>query len=133
MLAQLGWSSVRQVFRVTRERVLRDRETGALKQSTEVAYGVTSLSRSTADAAQLLALTRGHWGIENRLHYPRDVTFREDASRLRTRHGPQHLAAARNMAITLCRLYGYVNLAEARREFAWNPLRIPEIFGFVKK
>jgi hypothetical protein len=81
----------------------------------------------------LLLFNRGHWGIENKTHDPRDVTFGEDANRARSRHGPQHLAAARNAAITLCRLYGYVNLAAARRDFARNPQRLFASLGFVMK
>lgn len=131
LLAHLGWSSVRQVFRVTRQRTFHDRETGALKTSTDVAYGITSLTRQQASAERLLDFNRGHWGIENKTHYVRDVTFGEDANRARTRHGPQHLAAARNTAITLCRLYGYLNLAAARRDFAWNRQRLFAILGFV--
>lgn len=122
---------MRQVFRVTRQRTFRDRETGALKTSTDVAYGITDLSRAQANAQRLLEFNRGHWGIENKTHYPRDVTFGEDAHQAKTRHGPQHLAAARNTAITLCRLYGYLNLAAARRDFAWNPQRLFARLGFV--
>jgi predicted transposase YbfD/YdcC len=131
LLAQLGWSSVRQVFRVTRQRTVRDRDTGDLTTKTDVAFGITSLTRQQANAERLLHFNRGHWGIENKTHYPRDVTFGEDANQAKTRHGPQHLAAARNTAITLCRLYGYLNLAAARREFAWNPSRLFAILGFV--
>lgn len=89
---QLGWSSVQQVFRITRTRFRPHPQTGQSERSTEVAYGITSLSRKQADAKQLLAYNRGHWGIENGLHYVRDVTFGEDRSRLRKGHGPQHLA-----------------------------------------
>lgn len=133
MLAHLGWSSVRQVFRITRQRTLRDRETGALKTTTDVAYGITSLTRQQADAERVLEFNRGHWGIENKTHYPRDVTFGEDAHQAWTHHGPQNLASARNTAITLCRLYNHMNLAAARREFAWNPSRLFAILGFVMK
>lgn len=99
--------------------------------STEVAYGITSLSRDQADAARLLALNRGHWGIENRLHWVRDETFGEDRCRARTNHGPQQLAAARNAAIALCRVHNYHQIAAARREFAWNPSRLFAILGFL--
>ena len=128
---QLGWSSIRQVFRITRIRFLPNPQTGQWERSTEVAYGITSLSRAQADAKQLLAYNRGHWGIENRLHYVRDVTFGEDQSRIRSGHGPQHLAAARNAAIALCRRNHHQNLAEARREFAWNPQRLFTILGYI--
>jgi predicted transposase YbfD/YdcC len=133
VVAQLGWSSVRQVFRVTRKTTLRDRETGDLKTTTQVDYGITDLSRQQADAKRLLEFNRSHWGIENKAHYTRDVTFQEDAHRARTGSGPQLMAAVRNAAISLCRLYGYLNIAEARREFGWNSQRIFDIFCFVIK
>ncbi len=64
----LDWPGVQQVFQVERQRTIRGQTT------TEIAYGITSLSRDRADAEKLMALTRGHWGIENRLHHVRDVT-----------------------------------------------------------
>jgi len=91
----LGWPGVRQVFQVKRTRTIHGQATS------EVVYGITSLPRDRADATTLLQLTRDHWGIENRLHYVRDVTFGEDACRVRTGHAPQNLAAIRNLAITL--------------------------------
>jgi predicted transposase YbfD/YdcC len=62
----------------------------------ETVYGITSLSVEEADAGRLLALTRGHWGIENGLHYKRDVTLGEDARRVRREAAPQVMAALRN-------------------------------------
>lgn len=123
---------MRQVFRITRSRTRRDRESGLVSTSTEVVYGITSLSRQQADAQKLLELNRGHWGIENKLHWVRDETFGEDKSRIRTNHGPQQLATARNAALTLCRVNNYHQIAAARREFAWNPSRLFAILGFVK-
>ena len=133
VVARLGWSSVRQVFRVTRKTTSRNRETGDLKVTTEVDYGITDLSRQQADAKRLLEFNRGHWGIENKVHYTRDVTFREDAHQAKTGSGPQIMAAVRNAATSLCRLYGYLNIAEARREFGWNSQRLFDIFHFVIK
>ena len=66
-----------QVFRRERERAAGGRTT------VEVVYGITSLTRAQANAGQLLTLVRGHWGIENRLHYVRDVTLGADACRVR--------------------------------------------------
>ena len=123
---------MKQAFRITRRRITRDRETGESKTSTEVVYGITSLSRDQADAEKLLELNRGHWGIENKLHWVRDETFGEDKSRIRTNHGPQQLATARNAAIALCRVNNYHEIAAARREFAWNPSRLFAILGFMK-
>ena len=114
-LTQQGWPGVRQVFRVVREVTVRG------KTTREVAYGITSLPRERADAAVLLRLNRGHWGIENRVFYVRDVTFGEDRCRLRTRHSPHNLATIRNFAITWLRRQGVDNIAAALRSFAWNP------------
>ena len=82
---------------------------------------VTSLVRDEADAKDLLELTRGHWSIENRLFHTRDVTFGEDACRVRSGHGPQNLAAIRNAAITLLNDAGHANKAAAQRRFAARP------------
>ena len=54
------------------------------KTTVEVVYGITSVGPERADAAGLLQLARGHWGIENGLHFVRDVTLGEDACRART-------------------------------------------------
>lgn len=121
------------MFRITRRRTTRNHETGVVSTSTEVVYGITSLSREQADAARLLELNRGHWGIENRLHWVRDETFGEDRSRIRTNHGPQQLAIARNAAIAICRVHNYQEIAAARREFAWNFSRLLAILDFVIK
>jgi predicted transposase YbfD/YdcC len=65
----------------------------------ETVYGITSLSIEEADAARLLELTRDHWGIENGLHYQRDVTLGEDQSRVRKGSAPQVMAALRNSVL----------------------------------
>jgi hypothetical protein len=69
--------------------------------STEVVYGITSLRPEGANAQRLLRLTRGHWGIANKLHYVRDVTLGEDGGRVRKGSAPQVLAAVRNAVIHL--------------------------------
>lgn len=122
---------MKQAFRVTRRRTTRDRETGAARTTTEVVYGITSLSRDQAAAETLLSLNRGHWGIENKLHWVRDVVFDEDRCRIRTNHGSQQLAIARNTAIAVCRANHGPEIAAARREFAWNPSRLFAILGFM--
>jgi hypothetical protein len=88
-----------------------------------VVYAITSLTFAQASPARLGDLLRGHWAIENGLHYVRDVTFSEDASQLRTGTAPQVMATLRNLAIgTLCRA-GPVNLAAALRHHARDPRR----------
>lgn len=84
----------------------------------ELEYLVTSVPRERAGAATLLGWARGHWGIENRLHYVRDVTMGEDANRTRSGSGPQALAALRNLAISTLRLDEVTNIAAALRRNA---------------
>jgi predicted transposase YbfD/YdcC len=100
--AYLGplWPDVAQVCRITRRRMIRGVET------VETVYAITSLPAERADAARLLALSRDHWGIENRLHYVRDVTCREDQCRTHARAAPQVLAAIRNTVLTIIRRSG---------------------------
>ena len=94
------WPGLAQVCRITRRRWMRGKET------VETVDAITSLTTAQADAAQLLALARNHWLIENRLHYVRDVTCREDQCRTRTRAAPQALAALRNTVLTIIRRSG---------------------------
>jgi hypothetical protein len=84
----------------------------------EIDYAITSVPRDLADASTLLAWWRGHWSIENRLHWVRDVTLGEDASRIRTGSAPQLMAALRNAGISLLRILGVTNIAAALRENA---------------
>ena len=86
-------------------------------------YAITSLTHAQASPARLADLLRGHWSIENGLHYIRDVTFAEDASQLRTGGGPQVMACLRNLAIGALCCAGPVNLAAALRQHARDPRR----------
>lgn len=116
----LDWPGARQIFRL--ERQTRFKRSG--KTRGEVVYGLTSLPPSLADASALLALCRGHWSIENRCHWVRDVTFDEDRSSVRTGSIPQVMAALRNTAIGLLRLNGHSNIAAACRSHAYNPRKL---------
>ena len=95
------------------------KKTGDVRQ--EVVYGMTSLTPIQAPPGRLLRLLRGHWTIENRSHYVRDVTFSEDVCRVRTGGSGQVLAALRNAVIGLCRLKGWTNIAAALRFHAAKP------------
>jgi len=66
----------------------------------------------------LLSLSRGHWSIENRLHWVRDVTFDEDRSQVRKGMGAQVMASLRNLAISLLRMAGARYIAPALRHCA---------------
>jgi predicted transposase YbfD/YdcC len=96
-----SWPGLAQVCRLTRARVVRG------KISHETVYAITSLAAEKAGAARLLELSREHWGIENKLHYVRDVTCREDQARTNAGHAPQVLAALRNATLTLLRRLGF--------------------------
>ncbi len=112
-----GWAGLRQVFRIERQRI--HKRTG--KREINVCYGITSLSPERADAKRLAAIVRGHWGIENRLHWVRDVILGEDASRIRSGHAPQVRAVFRNVAVSFLGWLGYDSPSERFRHFAWNP------------
>ena len=105
------------MFQIHRTRRFSD---GHIEQ--ETAYGITSLRPIDADASRLLALNRSHWGIENNLHRVRDVTFGEDASRIRSGNGPQVLAATRNALTHLLSAAKVPNFAATLRRFAIRPL-----------
>lgn len=111
------WPALAQVGRLT---CLRRRKG---QTTTETSYIITSLSAQQATPAQLLQLVRGHWGIENRLHWVRDVTFDEDRCQIRTGAAPQVMAALRNLVIGLFRLRGLRNIAAALRTHAWHAHR----------
>jgi predicted transposase YbfD/YdcC len=68
--------------------------------SLETSYYITSL---TSDAVQIARAVRGHWGIENSLHWVLDIAFREDESRIRKDHAPANFATIRHMALNLLR------------------------------
>ena len=88
------------------------------KKTVEVVYLITSADARAACPTTLAAWVQGHWGIENRLHYVRDVTFDEDRSQVRTGAAPQVMASLRNLAISLLRLAGWTNIAHALRHHA---------------
>lgn len=88
------WPNLRTVVKVRRERHI-----GA-KIESEVKYYISSL---VSGARSILNAIRGHWGIENRLHWVLDIAFREDDSRLRKGNGPQNFAVLRHIALNLLR------------------------------
>jgi predicted transposase YbfD/YdcC len=121
------WLGLQQGFELVRERTEKGQTT------VEVVHGITSLSPARADAQRLLELTRGHWGIENKLHYRRDVTLGEDASRIRKGVAPQVMAALRNSILHVLRDVAAPSLASALRTMgnclsqALNVLGLPQL------
>jgi len=88
------------------------------KKTVEVVYLITSADPTAAPPKTLAAWVQGHWGIENRLHWVRDVTFDEDRSQVRTGAAPHVMATLRNLVISLLRLAGWTNIAHALRHHA---------------
>jgi predicted transposase YbfD/YdcC len=109
-----GATQVAQIRRTT---------TRAGKKTVEVVYVITSADHPAAPPAVLAAWVQGHWGIGNRSHWVRDVTYGEDASRVRTGNGPRAMASMRNVAITALRLTGVTNIAAGLRHHARRPDR----------
>jgi predicted transposase YbfD/YdcC len=106
------WPYLVQAVKIERTRMT------ALKRTQEVGFGITSLPAPQADARRLLRIGRAHWGIENGLHYRRDVTLHEDASQVRRGQAPQVLAALNNLVCSLVLRGGVRNLAEFQRSCA---------------
>ena len=98
----LPWPHLAQVCRLERRRTLL-RAGRVIGQQAEVSYAITSRPPEQAGAAELLQTLRGHWGIENKIHWVRDVTFDEDRCQVRSGAAPQALAACRTLAIALIR------------------------------
>lgn len=110
---RIAFPHARQVLRV--HRWVKEEATAKVRRT--YAYVITRLPAERADAARLAGLVRGHWRIEA-LHHVRDVSFGEDASRVRTGHGPQNMAMLRNLVIPLLAELGHTSIPEAVR---WVP------------
>ena len=115
-----NWPGITAICRIERIRELKT------YCSREVIYAITSLPAGKLDPAALLQLSRDHWQIQNGLFHVRDVTFREDACRVRSGSAPQALADIRNAALTLIRRTGH-KPRPAREAFAerkWTAIRL---------
>jgi hypothetical protein len=126
-VSALAWPGLAQVFRLERRSEVVRRG----KVRAEVVYGLTSVSPQEAGPRRLLRWTRGQWGIENRSHWVRDVTYDEDRSTVRCGSIPQVLAALRNTAIGLLRRAGHDNLAAAGRYYAARPWEALALLGIA--
>ncbi len=112
----LDWPGLKQVYRMERH-FTWIRQGKAIKTSREVEYGITSLSREKALPKRLLQVRRKHWQIETGLHYRRDVTFREDTTRMTKGAAGRILATIHNLVLALIKRAGFHNAAQARRWF----------------
>ena len=109
-----NWPGLTAICRIERRREHKDR------CSREVVYAITSLPAGKLDPAALLQLSRDHWQIENCLFHVRDVTFKEDASRVRTGSAPEVMAELRNATLTIIRKMG-LKPRPARQAYAARP------------
>lgn len=110
------------VFRVERTTLF----TKSGKSRHEVAYGITSVGD---EPGRILALNRGHWEIENRLHWVRDVTFDEDRCQIRKGNGAHIMASIRNLVISLIRRLRFRYIPQATRYFSGHMEDVLRIVG----
>jgi predicted transposase YbfD/YdcC len=117
LVGYLDWPGHAQTLRIERTWVEHD----AIHRA--VRYAITSLSSERADAARLLGLKRGHWGIENGLHRTKDVTLGEDASLIHAGQGPTVMALLRDAAVNVLHLAGVTSITARRRRHSQHPER----------
>jgi predicted transposase YbfD/YdcC len=117
--AGLAFPHAAQAIQIVRRR----RISGKKKWSRETVYAITSLTAAQASPAELAAIIRGHWMIEDRLHWVRDMDYDEDRSQVRTASAPRVMATMRNLALTILRLAGHASIAAALRHHARRPDR----------
>jgi len=96
------------------------------------ALGITSMAARRGTPAVIAVHVRRHWGIENKLHYVRDVTYGEDASRVRTKNAPQNMASMRNLIIGALRADGWTNIAAGLRWTGRNYLNPLSLLKLAK-
>jgi predicted transposase YbfD/YdcC len=120
--AGLGFPHAAQAIQLIRKtRPIKPASSKRARWRTETVYAICTLPAEQAQPAELAAWTRGHWSIENRLHWVRDVTLGEDLHQARTGSGPQVMAAIRNLVISLLRFRGHTSIARALRHHARHP------------
>ncbi|HUN37153.1 MAG TPA: ISAs1 family transposase [Trebonia sp.] len=125
--AGIDWPGAAQVMRIRRDAG----PTHGHWTSKEVAYAITSLPPGLAGPRHLATHARLHWHVENKEHYVRDVTFREDAQKARTGSMPSNLAAIRNLVTGAFRKAGFANIAHARRYHSRDDQRILALYGYA--
>jgi len=116
---------------VTRTVRARKRKRWVKKQvkSAVAVFIITSLDAREAAPVHLAGYVRGQWTIENKVHYVRDVTYREDSSRVRTGPRPRIMATLRNLAIGLIRQAGYTKIAATIREIKYDTTLLIAVLG----
>ena len=121
----VNFPHVRQAFVIERQSI--EKKTG--KQSSEIAYGITSRTSEQASAQSLLNTNRGHWSIENSCHYILDWNYDEDRSRIRTGYGPENITRLRRFAIGVIKSKGVRSVAQKMRQLTRN---IRLVFDYLR-
>jgi predicted transposase YbfD/YdcC len=112
----LRFPHVQQAFLIERHCI--EKKSG--KESTDIAYAITSRTPEEANAQRLLDINRGHWSIENSCHYILDWNFDEDRSRIRTGYGPENISRLRRFAIGVIKAKRVRSVAQKMRELTRN-------------
>jgi predicted transposase YbfD/YdcC len=112
----LDWPGLGQVYRLERK-FLWVRQGKTYKTSCQIEYGITSLARKVAAPLKVLKVRRTHWSVETGLHYRRDVTFHEDATRMKSDTAGRILSITHNLILGLLKRAGFTNAAQGRRWF----------------
>ena len=115
-----GWIGLKQVIKV--KRMVKDK--GKVREDN--AYYISS---RVVNAQAFCRGIRSHWSIENGLHWVKDVTFKEDASRIRTANAPQNTSVFRSIAINLFRVNDYKNMAQAQRLVANDIMKLNQLIN----
>ncbi|MER7578051.1 ISAs1 family transposase [Streptomyces sp. NPDC126514] len=114
-----------QVAKIVPHRTDTRTGTRTRTRTRETVYVITDLTSRQASPERIAKIVRAQWVIENRLHFIRDTAFREDASKIRTGHGPENMATLRNFAINALRAAGHTNIAAGLREMSLRPFERP--------
>ncbi len=114
-----GWNSITTTIRVESQRITR------YQHETETRYYISDLQETAKDFARRI---RGYWGVENQVHYCKDVTLGEDRSRIRTEPLAQIWSIARNLTLNLYRDAGFKNMAQAKRKSQFGLEHILSLF-----
>ena len=128
---QVEWPGVAQVFALERRQHHPARGGRPASHHRELVYGITSLQRKEAGPETVLRLQRGHWSVENQVHWVLDTFFREDERRIRDGKVARGMAALRRGALNLLRRFGARSIPEAADGVKANPLRILSTIGVL--
>lgn len=137
----LDFPYVAQVYAIEREFI--DKKTGKnlltdVKKSKKeisndrVAYGITSKAAEKTDAAEILAINRGHWAIENSCHYIIDWNYNEDRSRISKGFGPENITRLRRFAVGVIKSKGVRSVAQQMRKLSFRPRSVLDYLKMTK-